>query len=149
MAARRRLILEAIRARLWEIRTVNGFATDAGETVFLGETPELGPDDPEQAIAIVVDDELPAHQGENVFSVMPVVVAALAKADLDEPWLAVEAVLGDIKRAIELEDRTLGGLVRLRFERGATRTMKREPGSVTVGVAIEYRAPILEKWGSP
>ena len=149
MASRRQQILEALRARLWAIRTTAGFATDAGETVFLGETPELGPDDPEQAIAMVVEDEIPTYQGENLYTTIPIVIAALAKADLDEPWLAVEAVLGDIKAAVELADRTLGGLVTRQIQRGPTRTMQRDAGSVTVGVAIEYRCPLVEAWGRP
>jgi hypothetical protein len=147
--SRRQDILEVFRARLQAIRLTAGFATDAGETVFLGETPELGPDAPEVAIAIVADDELPSHQAENVASTLPVVIAALAKADLAQPWLAAEAVLGDIKKAVELADRTLGGLVPSYIERGATRTMQRDAGSVTVGVAIEYRCLIVERWGNP
>ncbi|HMJ88146.1 MAG TPA: hypothetical protein VK504_33445 [Vicinamibacterales bacterium] len=149
MASRRQQIVEVFRTRLQAIRLISGFETDAGALVLLGETPELGTDDPDQVIAIVVDDELPSHQGENVASMLPIVIAALAKADLDEPWLAVEAVLGDIKKAVELEDRTLGGLVPARIQRGPTRTMTREAGSVTVGVAIEYRAPLVERWGNP
>jgi hypothetical protein len=76
-------------------------------------------------------------------------VAALAKADLDDPYLAVEAVLGDIKRAIELEDRSLGGLVDQRFERGRTRPFEREEGSTAVGVIVPYIVPYYESWGAP
>jgi len=149
MGSRREHILEELRTRLKVIRTAAGYATDAGETVFMGEAPELGPDDPPQAIAIVVEDETPDHVAENVHSLLPVTIAALAKANLEEPWMTAEAVLADIKRAVELADRTLGGAVRLRMERGITRTMQREAGSETVGIAIQYRCPIVEKWGDP
>lgn len=149
MGSRREHILETLRERVRVIRRAAGYASDAGETVFMGEAPELGEDDPEQAIAIIVEDEAPGHVGENVQSLLPVTIAALAKADLDEPWMSAEAVLADIKRAVELADRTLGGAVRDRMQRGITRTLQREPGSVTVGIAIQYLCPIVEKWGNP
>src|SRR5574341_1196761 len=128
MASRRQQILEAFLTLVQVIRTANGFATDAGLTVFLGETPTLGPDDPDTAIAIVVGEEAPTYQGENVFIALPVGIQALAKPDLDQPWLAAEAVLGDIKKAVELADRTLGGLVRRHIQRDVTRTMERRTG---------------------
>lgn len=149
MPSRRQLILEALRDRVEVIATAAGYETDAGRAVFVGEAPDLGEDDPDQAIALIVGDEVPGSQAENVHTELPINIAALAKADIDQPWLAAEAVLGDIKRAVELEDRTLGGLVKLRLQRGPTRTMQREPGSATVGIAIQYRAPYVEKWGAP
>lgn len=148
-AARRQQVLETYRARLRVIDQAHGFTTNAGAAVFMGEAPELGPDDPDQAIALLVEDETPQHVGENVHTLLPVAIAALAKANLDEPWLAAEEVLGDIKRAIELEDRTLGGLVRARIARGPTRTMERDAGSQTVGIAITYLNPLVEAWGRP
>lgn len=147
--SQRRDILEAVLARLGTILTSNGFATDAGGTLFLGAVPELGPDDPSVAVAIIVGDDAVTFQGENMFIALPLHIAAVAKADLDEPWIAVEDVLSDIKKAIELTDRTLGGLVQRQLLRGTTRTVPRDPGSLTVGVAVEYRAPYREAWGNP
>jgi hypothetical protein len=149
MPSRRQLILEVLRDRVAVITKAAGFDTDAGRTVFVGEAPELGDDDPDEAIALIVGDESPTYQGENLYTEFPINIAALVKADIDQPYLAAEAVLGDIKRAVELEDRSLGGLVKLRLQRGPTRTMRREPGSATVGIAIEYRAPHVEAWGNP
>lgn len=149
MAARRQLILEAFRARLLAIQIEDGFDTDAGDHVHLGVVPELGPDDSDIAVAITVGDEASKFQGENVLSDLPVEVHALAKADLAEPWIASETVLADIKRAVELADRTLGGLVPRRFYRGPVRTRERAVGSTTVGITITYLAPIVEKWGHP
>lgn len=146
---KRQAILEALRDRLEAITTANGFRTNAGQTVCLGETPALGPDDATVAIAIVVGDDEPRFQGEHVFVSLPIGVQALAQADLDDPYLAIEAVLGDIKEAVELEDRTLGGLVPRSIDRGSTRTLEREPGSTTVGVELEYSAPYTEVWGAP
>lgn len=147
--SRRQQVIEAIRSRLEVIAIADGFNTDAGAKIFLEEAPPLGPDDPDVAIAIVIGDDNPTLHGEHVFGTLPIEIQALAKADLDEPWLAVEGVLQDIKRAIELEDRSLGRLLRSRLERKPTRTLPREAGSTSVGVSITYEAPIAEKWGEP
>lgn len=151
MATRRRLILEAIVARVQAIQIVDGFETDAGVHVYLGEAPALGPDDEAQAIAVVVGDEepnWPLHGKANQIR-LPISVQAIAKVDLDQPWLAVEALIGDIKRAVELENRTLGGLVDSPLERGPVLTLPKEPGSTTVGAAVNYRALFKESWGAP
>lgn len=145
----RQAIVEAVLARLQAIRSEDGFATDAGQAVFLGETPQLGPDDPNEAIAIVIGEDTIGYQGENLLVILPLEVQALAKAELDQAYLAVERVLGDIKTAIELTDRTLGGLVRRQIERDVTVTLKREPGMAVVGVSVTYRCPYIEAWGNP
>lgn len=149
MSTKRQDILEALRARLQAITRIGGYATDAGALVFLGEQPDLGPDDPDVALAIGVGDDEPGHQGEHVFIRLPLEIQAIAKASLDEPWLTIEAVIGDIKKAVEQSDRTLGGYVKRQIERGVTRTLAREPGSTTVGVGITYVAPYVEVWGAP
>lgn len=148
-ASNRQQILEAFLARLERITQTHEFQTDAGKAVFLGATPTLGPDDPDTAIAIVVREDQPGYQGENVFILLPIDIQALAKADLDNPYLAVEAILADIKRAVELPDRTLGELVKRQIRRATTRTLERQDGSTVVGVAITYACPYTEVWGNP
>lgn len=143
---KRQRILEAFRDRLLTITSDDTF--ELRPTLFLGETPKLGADDPDTAILIVVQDTAPRFQGENVFENLPVEIQALAKADLDEPYVAVETILGRIIEAVELEDRTLGGLVPRMIEVGPTRTVPREEGSTTVGVAITYIAPYIRRWGA-
>lgn len=151
----RQRILEVVKARLEAIvegqPSADGvvFATSAGELVFMNETPALGPDDPDIAIAVVVGDDAPNRTGEHVSLELPLELQAIAKADLEEPWAAAEMVLADIKRAMELRDRTLEGLVRPRMERGVTRTLEREPGTPVVGVGIAYLCPYIEQWGAP
>lgn len=144
--SRRQLILEALQARVSAILLAGGFATDAGATVFLGETPQLGPDDPFEAIALVPDDDSVQDKGY-LFVQLPVAVQALAKADLDAPWETIEAILGDIKAAVELDDKTLGGLLKAPMMRGTTRTLAREPGSTTVGAGVTYICSYVEQWG--
>ena len=149
MPIRRQEILTVLRDRLETIAIAAGYQTDAGENVFLGELPALGEDDPDVALAIVVGDEVPQYQGEQLFVRLPFELHTIAKADLDEPWLTVEQLIADVKRAIEQPDRTLGGLVRRMIEREAVRTVPREPGSTTVGAMVVYVAPYLEAWGDP
>jgi hypothetical protein len=145
----RQQIIEVFRARLLAIAAGAQFETDAGATVFVNETPALGPDDPATAIAVVIGEDIPSRSGEHTILELPIEIHALANADLDAPWVAVEAVLADIKRAIELPDRSLGGLVKARIERGSTRTLEREDGSTTVGAGITYLVPYAEVWGDP
>lgn len=146
---RRQAILETFRERLQVVRKVDGFQTDAGDHVFLGAAPELGEGDPDEAFAVVVLDDEVRYTGEHLAVLLPVGIAAVAKADCDEPWLAIEALLWDIKQAIETDDRSFSGLLAERFERGPTQTLPREPGSTTVGVMVTYRAPYNEVWGHP
>jgi|SRR6185369_10136330 len=149
MASNREQVLVAVRARLRAILQAEGFRTNVGQAVFLNEVPDLGPDDPDEIIAMVVGTDQPRYQGMQVFIDLPIEIQAVAKADLDDPYLTVEAVLADVKEAIELEDRTLNGLVKHQIERGPTRTLPREPGSTTVGVAIMYGFPYTEVYGAP
>lgn len=155
MSSKRQQILEQILTRLEAIRKDDGFQTDAGDTVLLGESPLFGEDDPDVVIAVIVIDDAPAFQGEKIATELPIEIQALANAfgvqgiDVTQQYVAAEAVLSDIKTAIELEDRRLGGLIPNDFKRGRTRTLRREPGSTTVGVGITYLIPYTEKWGAP
>jgi hypothetical protein len=148
--SRRQAILEELLARLQRITRDSGSLTDGGLTVFFGEAPELGADDPVEAVLLVVEPDEPAHQQAGLLINLAVTVYAMARADLEQPYLAAEALLGDIKRAVETEDRTLGGRLRWHgLERGITRTMPRDDGSVFVGVGVEYRMQYAEGWGNP
>jgi len=142
-------ILDIVTARLQGIRVTNGYATDAGRSLFLGEASSLGPDDPSSAVAIVIGEDTPTYQGEQVLIRLPLTIAALAKADLDAPWSTLEAILGDIKRAIEVADRRMGGRLKAPLTRGTTRTLPRETGSTTVGIGITYWISYQEVWGTP
>lgn len=150
---RRRLILEALVARVEAIKEANGFETDAGESVHLGETPALGDDDPDQAISMVPGADEPkwSQHGKGFQIGLPIAFHAVAKASLEPKqafWL-IESLIGDIKRAVELEDRTLGGLLAWPMERGSVEGLPREPGSLTVGAAVNYTVIFKEGWGNP
>lgn len=146
----RQQIIEAVRDRLQDITTLHEFETDAGNAVYVGERPELGESDPEAAIALLIGVDQIRTQTEQLLILLPLEIHALAKVDLErQGYLTAEQVLGDIKRAVELTDRTLGGLVKRQIQRGATRVVERRPGSTTVGIAITYFALYTELWGNP
>lgn len=149
MATRRERILGEFIARLQKVRVEGGYATDAGEEILLGQVVALGPDDPAVVIAVVPGDDRPQFQGVGNFISWPIEVQGVAGAELDHAWLMVEAVVGDIKRAIETDDRTLGGLVSRTIERGVTRVLPREPGVDIVGAGVTYLVPYVESWGQP
>lgn len=146
----RQELIEALVDRLEAIQVVGGYQTDAGLHVFTHETVELGPDDPNEAIAMVINDDDPRYQAMQIFTKVPIEIQALAKVTTSQQaYMRVEAILADIKRAIEQADRTVGKLVQSQLERGVTRTLPREPGSQTVGVGITYICPMTEVWGNP
>lgn len=151
MPTRRQLILAALATRVAGITVAAGFETNAGALMFIGEAQELGPDDPDQAIAMSIGDEEPKWQGPGkaLLPRMTVSFAALAKANLDEPWVMVETLIGDIKRAVETDDPWLGGLLQFPFERGPVQSRKRQPASETVGAVVSYRVQWKEGFGVP
>lgn len=137
--------LEAAMVLLQAIEQPNGYQTNAGRAVFLGEAPALGEDDPDVALAIVPGDtQLRPHRMVD----WPIEIQGVAKATLEQPWVAAEAALADIATAVEGADRTLGGLVK-HIEVGATRTLAREDGSTTVGFAQTYVLTYVREWGAP
>lgn len=148
MASSTRLrILEAMRARL---RRVTVGATD-DTYVFLGETPDLGPDDPDIAIAIMPGDDAIRRQGDKFLITLPIEIQALVKVELDHAHLKGEELLADIKTAIELDDdRSLGGLVtRDSMQRLTTRVLPRDEGMTSVGLGVTYTVDYQETWGAP
>jgi len=149
--SRRQDILAAFVARLEGIQVATGYQTDVGQLVFIGERPVLGPDDPTASLDVVVAADEPGYQGENVFVTLPVTVRAVVKADWPNgtPWQTVEAVIADIKTAIEI-DHDLGGLLVPRgLERGPVEPRDREAGDTIVGAGIQYSLKYVEKWGAP
>lgn len=141
--------LAELRDRVEDILKAGGYETDAGALVFLGEQPTLGPSDPAAAIAIMPLEDTTGYQGVNVDITLPVDVQAIVKADVDDPWVTVEAIIGDIKKAVET-DHDLDGMLKPRgLERGSVRPLDREPGSEYVGAAVQYRLRMVEGWGKP
>ena len=103
LTSMRRRVLDSIVARLQAITANNvDFETDAGQLVYVGEPQALGESDPAQAIAIVIGEDEPQSQTAGALLVTtPFEICALAQVAPEDPWTPVEAVLADIKRAME------------------------------------------------
>lgn len=148
---RRQRILEAILDGLKLITPGDTFQTDLGQRAYLYEAPAFGPedDDAKSAIVIAVSDEEVVWQQVKLLIKLPIEVQALVDSDLDQPWLAAETIIGDIKRAMELDDRRLGGLLNAEMERRSVRALPREPGTTAVGLGVGYMLTFTEVWGVP
>lgn len=145
----RQAILQVFLDRVGTIQIANGYATDAGLKIFFGSAPELGDADPAQAIAILVRDDQTSGGGlgDDEQTQLPVDIAAMSKAAGDLAWAAIELVIADIKKAIETEDRSFGGLLSRTLFRGRTKAVPRAGGSSTVSAAVTYTAVYLDTWG--
>jgi hypothetical protein len=151
-----RMILMKMRDTVKGIQVANGYQTDAGLTVFLGEAPVLSENDATVAIAIEAGDEQPADAsfGSRLSPsrmelpvTFPVEVHAYARVDLAEPVIAREAVIGDIKRCVENEEDWPDELKAL--ERGDVSRFERADGTVAIGGMVEYLFTYVETWGAP
>jgi hypothetical protein len=145
---RRLLILSRLADRQSVITIANGFTTDAGLKIYIGAAPELSDGDPDEAIAIVPRDDLPKESGYQ-WTTLPVEIQALGKAGTADAWSKLEVLLGAIKIATELPDRTLGSLLKGDMTRGSTRVVERPPGSTTIALGVIYVCSYVEPWGNP
>jgi hypothetical protein len=148
----RKRILLVVANRVAAIATENGFNTDAGRSVYVGGMPTLGPDDPDAVIAVIPQGQNSGLTRMHVAGQWPIDIVAVANANAsrDDHALLVEDVLADIQRAMELEDRTLGGLINANdFSVGDTKPYDREQGSSVVAVAQTYSLHVQRVFGSP
>jgi len=146
--------------RLGFIQKAKGYNTDAGLHIFHGEAPQYGPADPPAALAVFVGDDAPEPSGGTIRTRVPIEIWATVPASLDSPLMAVEAIIADIRTAIEIEkdggiDRSLGlvngetATMPTGLDRGPCRPLRREPGSEYVGASVEYVARFETRWGTP
>lgn len=156
MASRRQSILAEAQRRLALILTAGGFQTDAGATVFLGERGVLGDDDGDSAIALVPGDEdlednasVGAAAGTVVVGLRLQVEALALRTASRGAQATIEALIADIKTAMEATPLDFGGLLLRSLQRLPTRALPRQQGSQTVGAAVGYAVWYLEVLGDP
>jgi hypothetical protein len=155
MGSKRQDALEDLRDRLSQITTDNGFASNAGALIFVGEVPRIGPDDEPAAICVVVGPDQPSTTGSRTICRVPIEIQAIVPADLADPMVALEGILGDVKRAVEIEgveayrSRGLNGTLPVGLERASTRWLPRQEGDAFVGAGVGYVAIFDESWGQP
>lgn len=148
--SKRSLILEALVTRLEAIAR-RPYETRAGRTIFVGEVPDLGPDDSDEAIVLSLGEEELGTQIRKLVVTWPIEIQARVKASSERAWVTREQLVADIQRAIELDDdQTLGGLlVKPGIQGGAVRTFDREPGSTTIAAGVRYTFEFWRSWGHP
>jgi hypothetical protein len=162
MISKRRKAIDELVRRLGFIQLAKGYSCDAGLSILLGEAPSFGEDDPLAAIAIAVGGDEPETTGGLVRTRTTFEIHAMVRADMDAPLLALEALIADVKAAVEIEgrdqnqllggdasiDRSLDGVTLPKgFERGPIRPLNREAGSTFVGAVCEYIGTFEERWG--
>jgi hypothetical protein len=97
-------------------------------------------------------------QGGTVRTRVPIEIWACVNVGFNSPLLLVEAVIADIRVAVEIEtdgatDRSLGifaggpATMPTGLDRGPTRALRREQGSEFVGASVEYIARFETRWG--
>lgn len=148
--SRRQRIIESIIGRLEAINGEGNFQTNAGVAAFFkGYRPTLGDADPDFAIALTIGTDRLQWQGNKMLIDLPIEISALAKVDKEDAFASIEALIADIKRAMELDDTTLDGLLRDDLEREPTTTFDRRGGAPDEGAVLVYVAPYAEAWGAP
>ena len=158
--SKRQLALEDLLNRLSFIQTAKDYNTDAGLRIFMGEAPQFGEGDPPSALAVFVGDDSPETTGGTVRTRVPIEIWAVVPDDLPSPLMSIEAIIADIRAAVEIEadasvDRSLGltdsgpATMPTGLERGPARPLRREVGSGYVGCSQEYTARFETKWGTP
>jgi hypothetical protein len=148
---KREAVIGAMLERLAAITKANGFATDAGATLHVNEHLGEGPDDPASGLMVLIGDEGQNWQQPGLACIvqLPITVAAITKTALTESWKLTEALIGDVQRAMELEDRHLNKLLCQELIVGPVRAYQRDAGSDEVGSTVTYVATFKRGWGTP
>lgn len=100
--SKRQAALTDLLNRLSFITKAKGYNTDAGAAIFQGEAPRFGDaEDPQEALAVFVGDDSPETTGGTVRTRVPIEIWATVPAGLESPLMAVEAIIADIREAVE------------------------------------------------
>jgi hypothetical protein len=145
-------ILDALMARLREIRAEYSYATDAGANVALGRVSTSRSDAYPRLALVPGETATLITNGRDILRTLPLTVEGVIDVDPADPIRPVEALLGDVKRAIfSPEDQTLGGLLveddGLSY--GEERHLEAEPGASLVGCQVDLVVKYWERYGHP
>jgi hypothetical protein len=146
-------ILDALLERLRGIRTELGFETDAGQYVTLGRLSSTTGDPVPRLALIPGETRTLVGNARFVIRELPCSIEGLMRADRTDPIAPVEAMFGDVKRALFAPaDRTLEGLLvgdSDNLQYGEERHLDTEPGSASVAGSVEVIVKYSERFGSP
>lgn len=167
MSTKRSLALLDLKSRLAKITIANVFSSDAGLHIAMGDILQLGPDDAQVGLAVSVGDDTVENRGPRNICTVPVEIAAYVPVDTTDSLIVIEGLIGDIKRAVEIEsdqpnsptgrDIFLGAIVdgvavgttMKGVKRGATKQIPREVGATVIGASVTYELTFNEFWGEP
>lgn len=151
-AYKRGRILDVLLERLRGIRVELTYQTDAGRNVTLGRSSTATGDDRPSLALIPGETRTLVTSGRDILRELPITVEGLMSADRTDPIAPVEAMLGDVKRALfGAEDQTLGGLIIEQdgLQYGEERHVDTEPGSGIVGGQVDLVVKYRERFGDP
>lgn len=145
-------VLLALKARLQQITVANGFRTDAGLNVFLGNTALHGNEIPGITILENEDPFEVEEHGNKTLEGGEYICQAIAAASPANPFETGHKLLADMKQAMFLADRQeterLDGLESVLRYRGR-KVFQREPGEkhtyANLIIAVEH----IESRGDP
>ncbi len=142
-------IIDAIAKRLEVIFQEDGFYTNMGLSVI---RTQRAPQADEMPCCIVYLGERSAEsqQCDRTRCTMLINVIGYAERLPDAEQLGMQ-IMADIQRAVELEDTTLGGLLRGQFGLGfeSEEIFVPEVGANVVGARVTYSAPNVRIYGDP
>jgi hypothetical protein len=146
---RRLRILRALKDKLEQIKTANGFYTNAGDHVALGKFRQ-GVDLRSSLPQIVLNVTRTTTVAEGLQINLPVVMQGLIFEDVEDPLAVAELVMADIERALfgGTFDQTLGGLI-FDILIGEIEPVPREDGSQLAGLQVEVLLTYSRKPGEP
>lgn len=133
-----RLAFTAIQTRLQAIATSAGYNTNAGSQVYLGVRGLDALTQTFPALSIFSGPEQADKLTANRYRCNRIVQIAGYVSDTAAPTTALEYLIEDIQRALELSDETLGGLVNSLSYEGIDVIEPREDGGTVSTLVVRY-----------
>ena len=136
------------------ISVLNGYNTDIGQTVLLGQM-TFDPSRMPCVVLILGDDDVIAQTFNDVQMNIPFAIEGHQIArDVNDPDDTIMDIIADLKKAVFSGDKTYGGIVRpasnkpgLEYQGCAVKA--REEGTSAVGGAIRISCEIVENLTDP
>jgi len=142
-------IVDAVATRLESIAMENGYYTNMGLRVLRNQrAPQL--EELPCCMVYIGQRTAESQQCEAVRCAMTINVMGYAER-IDPSEILGYEILSDIQRAVELEDDTLGGLLRGAFGLAfaSEQILLPEVGANAVGATVVYSAPNIRVMGDP
>lgn len=145
-------ILQAVSNRLTQIRMASGYYTDAGQQVVRGQYTLDHTQLPGCAVYLASRSPVGTPRGASNCDA-ELVIEVIATFGDEHPEDLATMLAGDVQRAIESTDRTLGGLLSASENGGITWQGEEiyypENSDKQVGVRVTYAAPHIRHSGDP